>query len=148
MSVLKSGASSDTRCPLPRMARAISLSKMALKHSRPLLATITSPANARALWKVCRYGDFDCMITCNERLLVRLEGDTGAWKRRLMLLEFKKRSLKKVGSPIIPKFFLMRKLQEFSDPPSPERSLISLSLKIKATLRDGRTKSSRRSSAL
>ena len=27
------------------------------------------------------YGDFDCMITCNERLLVRLEGDTdiGAW---------------------------------------------------------------------
>ena len=34
------------------------------------------------------YGDFDCMITCKERLLVRLEGDTdiGAWKRRLMLL--------------------------------------------------------------
>ena len=36
------------------------------------------------------YGDFDCIITCNERLLVRLEGDTdiGAWKRRLMVLEF------------------------------------------------------------
>ena len=36
------------------------------------------------------YGDFDCMITCNERLLVRLEGDTDveAWRRRLMILEF------------------------------------------------------------
>ena len=30
------------------------------------------------------------MITCNERLLVRLEGDTDveAWRRRLMILEF------------------------------------------------------------
>ena len=36
------------------------------------------------------YGDFDCMITCNERLLVRLEGatDLGAWKRRLMVFDF------------------------------------------------------------
>jgi hypothetical protein len=36
------------------------------------------------------YGDFDCMITCNQRLLVRLEGDTDveAWRRRLMILEF------------------------------------------------------------
>jgi hypothetical protein len=36
------------------------------------------------------YGDFDCMITCNERLLVRLEGETDveAWRRRLMVLEF------------------------------------------------------------
>ena len=38
------------------------------------------------------YGDFDCLITCNERLLVRLEGeiDVKAWRRRLMMLEFKK----------------------------------------------------------
>ena len=36
------------------------------------------------------YGDFDCVVTCNERLLVRLEGDTDveAWRRRLMILEF------------------------------------------------------------
>ena len=36
------------------------------------------------------YGDFDCLVTCNERLLVRLEGDTDveAWRRRLMILEF------------------------------------------------------------
>ena len=36
------------------------------------------------------YGDFDCIVTCNERLLVRLEGDTDveAWRRRLMVFEF------------------------------------------------------------
>ena len=36
------------------------------------------------------YGDFDCVVTCNERLLVRLEGDTDveAWRRRLMIFEF------------------------------------------------------------
>jgi phage/plasmid-associated DNA primase len=36
------------------------------------------------------YGDFDCLITCNERLLVSLEGatDVEAWRRRLMMLEF------------------------------------------------------------
>ena len=36
------------------------------------------------------YGDFDCLITCNERLLVSLEGETDveAWRRRLMMLEF------------------------------------------------------------
>ena len=36
------------------------------------------------------YGDFDCIITCNERLLVRLEGETDveAWRRRLMVFEF------------------------------------------------------------
>jgi hypothetical protein len=36
------------------------------------------------------YGDFDPLITANERLLVRLEGDIdiGAWKRRLMILKF------------------------------------------------------------
>ena len=37
------------------------------------------------------YGDFDGLITCNERLLVRLEGETDveAWRRRLMILEFR-----------------------------------------------------------
>jgi phage/plasmid-associated DNA primase len=36
------------------------------------------------------YGDFDCLITCNERLLVSLEGETDveAWRHRLMVLEF------------------------------------------------------------
>jgi uncharacterized protein DUF5906/D5-like protein len=36
------------------------------------------------------YGDFDCLVTCNERLLVSLEGETDveAWRRRLMMLEF------------------------------------------------------------
>ena len=36
------------------------------------------------------YGDFDAVITCNERLLVRLEGETDikAWRRRLMIFEF------------------------------------------------------------
>ena len=36
------------------------------------------------------YGDYDVMVTCNERLLVHLEGDTDieAWRRRLMIFEF------------------------------------------------------------
>jgi putative DNA primase/helicase len=36
------------------------------------------------------YGDFDTIVTCNERLLVHLEGDTDveAWRRRLMVFEF------------------------------------------------------------
>lgn len=33
-------------------------------------------------------GDFNCLITCNERLRIRLEGDIGAWRRRLLIIRF------------------------------------------------------------
>ncbi len=33
-------------------------------------------------------GDFNVVITCNERLRVRIENDTGAWRRRLLLINF------------------------------------------------------------
>lgn len=33
-------------------------------------------------------GDLNALITSNSRLLVRLEGDTGAWQRRLVIIEF------------------------------------------------------------
>jgi putative DNA primase/helicase len=35
-------------------------------------------------------GDFGVVITCNSRLRVRLEGDSDAWRRRLMLIEYKR----------------------------------------------------------
>jgi hypothetical protein len=40
------------------------------------------------------YGDFPALITCNERLLVRLEGDIDvtAWARRLMMIAFGSKS--------------------------------------------------------
>jgi len=34
-------------------------------------------------------GEFLVLITCNSRLKVRLEGDTAAWRRRLIVFEFK-----------------------------------------------------------
>ena len=36
------------------------------------------------------YGDFACMVTCNERMLIQLQGDTDieAWRRRLAMLVF------------------------------------------------------------
>jgi hypothetical protein len=36
------------------------------------------------------YGNYDCLITCNKRLVVRLEGqdDIDAWRRRLMMIAF------------------------------------------------------------
>jgi hypothetical protein len=36
------------------------------------------------------YGDFGCMVTCNERMLIQLQGDTDieAWRRRLAMLVF------------------------------------------------------------
>ena len=33
-------------------------------------------------------GNFGAVITCNSRLRVRLEGDAGAWRRRLMVIEY------------------------------------------------------------
>lgn len=35
------------------------------------------------------YGNFNVLITANSRLNVRLEGDTEAWRRRLVLIEYK-----------------------------------------------------------
>lgn len=35
---------------------------------------------------VCR---FNAVVTCNSRLTVHLEGDTGAWRRRLAIVEYK-----------------------------------------------------------
>jgi len=34
------------------------------------------------------YGHFNVLITCNERLTVRLESDAGAWRRRLLIIRF------------------------------------------------------------
>jgi len=33
-------------------------------------------------------GEFNVLITCNSGLRVRLEGDAGAWRRRLMIIEY------------------------------------------------------------
>ena len=33
-------------------------------------------------------GDFNVVITCNSRLRVRLDGDVGAWKRRLLIVRY------------------------------------------------------------
>ena len=33
-------------------------------------------------------GRFNALITCNERLRVRLEGDSGAWERRMAIINF------------------------------------------------------------
>lgn len=33
-------------------------------------------------------GRFNVLLTCNERLRVRLEGDVGAWRRRLLIVRF------------------------------------------------------------
>lgn len=33
-------------------------------------------------------GRFNVLLTCNERLKVRLEGDVGAWRRRLLIVRF------------------------------------------------------------
>lgn len=35
-------------------------------------------------------GNFNVAITCNSKLRVRLEGDTGAWERRLMIINYDK----------------------------------------------------------
>ena len=35
-------------------------------------------------------GNFDICVTCNSRLRVRLEGDAGAWRRRLILISYEK----------------------------------------------------------
>lgn len=35
-------------------------------------------------------GDFNVMVVANSRLRVRLEGDEGAWRRRLLVMEFNK----------------------------------------------------------
>ena len=36
------------------------------------------------------FGTFNIVITCNSRLRVRLEGDEGAWRRRLLVMRFEK----------------------------------------------------------
>lgn len=33
-------------------------------------------------------GEFNVLITCNERLRIRIENDTGAWRRRLLIIRF------------------------------------------------------------
>ena len=38
--------------------------------------------------RVLLTGHFNVIITCNERLMVRLEGDTDAWRRRLLIVRF------------------------------------------------------------
>jgi P4 family phage/plasmid primase-like protien len=35
-------------------------------------------------------GDFNVILTCNSRLMVKLQGDSEAWARRLLLIEFAK----------------------------------------------------------
>ena len=42
---------------------------------------------------VCR---FNAVVTCNSRLTVHLEGDTGAWRRRLAIVEYKNSKLETV----------------------------------------------------
>jgi len=42
---------------------------------------------------VCKY---NTIVTCNSRLTVRLEGDTGAWRRRLINIEYRNEKPKKV----------------------------------------------------
>ena len=39
---------------------------------------------------------FNVVVTCNSRLKVRLEGDTGAWRRRLAMIEYRNPQPKKV----------------------------------------------------
>ena len=36
------------------------------------------------------FGTFNIVMTCNSRLRVRLEGDTGAWRRRLLVVRYQK----------------------------------------------------------
>ncbi len=40
-------------------------------------------------------GEFNIIVTSNTRLHVRLDSDTGAWKRRLLIIEFEKAAPKK-----------------------------------------------------
>jgi P4 family phage/plasmid primase-like protien len=42
---------------------------------------------------VCK---FNIVVTCNSRLTVHLEGDTGAWRRRLAIIEYRKPKPKKI----------------------------------------------------
>ena len=42
---------------------------------------------------VCK---FNIVVTCNSRLTVRLEGDTAAWRRRLVPIEYRKPKPEKV----------------------------------------------------
>src|SRR4029453_11836618 len=42
---------------------------------------------------VCK---FNIIVTCNSRLTVRMEGDTGAWRRRLTMIEYRNPKPKKV----------------------------------------------------
>ena len=39
---------------------------------------------------------FNIVVTCNSRLTVHLEGDTGAWRRRLAIIEYRKQKPEKV----------------------------------------------------
>ncbi len=36
------------------------------------------------------FGTFNIVVTCNSRLRVRLEGDVGAWRRRLLFVAYEK----------------------------------------------------------
>jgi putative DNA primase/helicase len=42
---------------------------------------------------VCK---FNIIVTCNSRLTVHLEGDTGAWRRRLAIIEYRKTKPEKI----------------------------------------------------
>jgi phage/plasmid-associated DNA primase len=53
-------------------------------------------------------GDLSVLITSNSRLLVRLEGDMGAWQRRLTIIEFSGQGQPN-GSMAFTKFFLRKK---------------------------------------
>jgi phage/plasmid-associated DNA primase len=41
-------------------------------------------------------GEFSIIINCNSRLRVRIDGDVDAWRRRLLLIEYKKAVISKV----------------------------------------------------
>ncbi len=36
------------------------------------------------------FGTFNIVMTCNSRLRLRLEGDAGAWRRRLLVVRYEK----------------------------------------------------------
>ena len=36
------------------------------------------------------FGTFNIVVTCNSRLRIRIEGDAGAWRRRLLIVRYEK----------------------------------------------------------
>ena len=53
-------------------------------------------------------GSFNVIVTCNSRLTVHLEGDTDAWRRRLVIINYHKPKPEKVITDLDHRFWRPR----------------------------------------